>query len=165
MGKLMKTLPLLILVVSSVYGIYEGLNKSQTPAFDGIWSIINYYYAKDIVVNSMYGLKIGFHNIYLSLIYGVLGFISGGLFTAKFLFSSWMVWTTTLITATNIDLKLFIVLEALSSVGIIFSVMILGYSVLIKNRDYMIPLKLLCVFIIILLIGGVVEYYALTRFT
>ena len=160
---LSKTLPLVILVASSVFGIYEGFNNLQSPSFDGIWSIINYYYAKDLVVHSMYGLLIGFHNISLALIYGVLGFISGGVFTTKFLINSWKLWTIGLITFTDIYLKIFIILEALSSTGIVFSVMLLGYSVFIRKKDTKIILKILCFFIIILLIGGVVEYYALSR--
>lgn len=162
MGKLIKSLPLLMLVSSSIYGIYEGLTQLQTPTFEGIWSIINYYYAKDLVTNSMYGLSIGFHNIFLSLVYGVIGFVSGGVFTTKFLINSWRLWTTGLITFNGIYLKLFIILEALSSTGVVFSTMLLGYYFLIKKKNSLIPLKLLCVFLIILLIGGVVEYYALS---
>jgi len=164
MGKLTKFIPILVCFLSSIYGIYLGLNKSIGKNFnDGISNIIGLYYAKDQVVNSMHGVTFGLHNIFLSIFYGVLGFMSGGIFVIKFLITSWDLWITGF--RSMPDARLFIVLESLCSTGSIICIMILGYTIFLKKVSYKRLLILLSVFLILLLVAGGIEYNVLSKFT
>jgi len=148
-------IPLIITLIPILMGIISGLRvRPNDEISSGILDILNRMgiFEKPELRNLW--IKIIIHNLSLSLLVGILGLISGGLFTILYLFSWWSLWIETI--KINSVAKCFFVIP--ESIGITFVVLFsmyigLNYLVYRKYSKYQIAsfkqIFLLVIFIFI----------------
>jgi len=166
MEKFLKLFPPAIITVSILLGIIHGLtitvNESQS---NSLWGMVNYLYMIDrLTENNGTWLVIVSHNLLWSFICGILGLLSGGVFSTKFLFNWWSMWVITLKTHTSITTWLFVLLESIGMTGIVLSVIFIGFSFFIKRRVLAWQILTLFINITIIIIGAVIEEYDIKNF-
>ncbi len=94
--------------------------------------------------------------------YGVLSFFSGGLFAAKFLYSSWSAWILSIRLFIDNRLIIFFVLfESISITWLILYIMYFGFTLINKKKFSKWPMMIVSINLVILLIGAVIEHYVL----
>lgn len=162
----LKLFPPVIITASILLGIIHGLtitvNESQS---NSLWGMVNYLYMINKLTESNdTWLVIVSHNILWSFICGILGLLSGGVFSTKFLFNWWSMWVLTLKTHTSVTTWLFVLLESIGMTGIVLSVIFIGFSFLIKRRVLFWQILTLFISIMLPIIGAVIEEYDITNF-
>lgn len=138
MSHYVKYIPFTIIFITSLLGFINGIRTPLTTGTsNNLWVLLNsFYIMEDLHKTGIRWWPIAKHNISWSFLYGILGLFSGGIFTSKFLYNAWYIWTIGFNMYTNLATRFFIVLESLGMTGIITFVIGLGYQLFTKNKQY-----------------------------
>jgi hypothetical protein len=165
MRKCVKYFPFIIIALSSLLGIINGLKIPVTEDLsNNLWELIDFFdMSEELHEIGKSWYLIAKHNILWSFLYGILGLLSGGIFAMKFLYNGWFIWAQGFKHYIDIPTRIFIILESFGMTGIVVSVMSLGYDVLIKKKYRVYQSIAIGVCLIFLIIGAVVETYGITN--
>ncbi|AFK87037.1 MULTISPECIES: hypothetical protein [Thermoanaerobacterium] len=157
-------IPLIITLIPILMGIISGLRvRPNDEISSGILDILNRMgiFEKPELRNLW--IKIIIHNLSLSLLVGMLGLISGGIFTILYLFSWWSLWIET-IKINSIAKCFFVIPESIGITVVVLFSMYIGLNYLVYRRYSKYQIALFLTGIALIAIGGVIEQYEIMAF-
>jgi hypothetical protein len=128
------SIPLIITLIPVLTGIINGLRVNPNNELNtGIGDILNRIglFEKSNINNL--SEKIIIHNTSLSLLVGLLGLISIGIFTGPYLFSWWSLWIET-IKQHSISKCFFIIPESFGVTIVVLSIIYIGLNYLVYRK-------------------------------